>query len=180
MSPTPADDSYGTPEGVAAWAPLTVHKSGEYIDADIYTENDVINPSLSTVVNWIDKVSAMLNAALANHGFKTPLTVAKSVRMAADVVEEIVAARALFVNNKGRFFVDKAKGEIPSIIGVIAKELDDWVLMYAAGLEEDGNPRPGSELKIGVRSHDENGNEMFPIFQRDAFGNRFENWNKKR
>lgn len=179
MTPTPAADSYGTPEGVAALAPLTTHKSGEYIDPDVYTENDVINPSLSTVVSWIDEVSAMLNSALENHGFATPLTVPKSVLMAASVVQEIVAARALFVNNKGRFFVDKAKGDIPSIIGVIAKELDEWVLIFAPGLEAAGNPRTGAGLKIGVRSHDENGNEMFPIFQRDAFGNRFENWTNK-
>lgn len=179
MTPTPAADSYGTPEGVAALAPLTVHKSGEYIDADIYTENDVINPSLSTVVDWIDKVSAMLNIALRNVGFKPPLTGSESLLAAASIVEEIVSDLARYVNQKGRFFSDKFQESGESMWRTIREDLEAWVELYAPGLEAEGNDRSGLSIKIGVRSHDEQGNEMFPIFQRDAFGNRFENWNKR-
>lgn len=175
MSPV-AVDSYGTPEGVAALA-MTWTSDGEWLDATIYV--DATNPSLETVITWIDQVSAMLNTALENQGFQTPLTVPRSILAASHIVEGIVSDLARYVNQKGRFFSDKFAASGVSLWQTIRNDLKEWALEYAPGLESDGNPRPNTSIKIGVRSHDENGNEMFPIFQRDAFGNRFTDWSKK-
>jgi len=173
-APEPAADSYGTAEGVAALA-STWTRDREWFDDDPpYVE--ATNPSLTTVVRWIDQASSMLNIALENNGFTVPLQQARSIEAAAMLIEEIVSDRARFVNNKGRFFSDDAQHSKVSMLEAIAAEIDAWVLMYAPGLEANGEQRSGLSIKFGVRTHNDKGEATFPIFQRDAFGNKFIDW----
>jgi hypothetical protein len=175
-TPTPATDSYGTVEGVAALA-NTWTDAGVWLDTDAYVTET--NPSLTTVVRWIDQVSGMLNTALSGYGFVTPLTTTKSVLAADSVVEGIVGDLARYVNQKGRFFSDKFQANGVSVWRTIRDDLDLWVKEYAPGIEANGDARNQSNMyKVATRGFDEAGNEIFPIFQRNGFGNRFENWTK--
>jgi hypothetical protein len=175
--PAPALESYGTEEGVAALA-NTWTRAGAWFDQDVYVE--ATNPSLTTVVTWIDQVSGMLNTALAGYGFVVPLTKKNSVLAATSVVEGIVGDLARYVNQKGRFFSDKFQGGA-SVWSQIREDLSIWVKEYAPGLEANGETRSASNVyAVGSRGFDADGHEIFPIFQREGFGNRFENWTKKK
>lgn len=168
MPVEPAVDSYGSADGVAAYCQIFL-TDGAFFDVSAYV--DATSPDLTTVVNWIDEVSAMLNIALENYGFKVPLTEERAVIAAGAVVNEVVADRVKYIKNQGRFFSDKPNGN--GLLEMIAEYLDAWVKLYAPGLEAAGEERSGLSIKFGVRTHDEQGNETFPIFQRNAFGNRF-------
>jgi len=178
MPPEPAASSYGTVAGVAALARTWTDEDQTWHDADgIYVLEDS-NPSLTTVVRWIDQVSGMLNTALAGYGFATPLTSVNSNLAADSIVEGIVGDLARYVNQKGRFFSDKFQGDL-SIWTQIREDLGIWVKEYAPGLESNGDPRTSSNVyRVSTRSHDHAGEETFPIFQRKGFGNRFDDWTK--
>jgi hypothetical protein len=176
-TPSIASDSYGTVEGVAALA-RTWTTSDTFLDADVY--QDGTNPSLTTVVNWIDQVSAILNLALAKYGFTVPITTTRGVLAASSVIEQIVADLAAYANSKGRFMTDKYSKSGISIWRAIREDLDAWVLEYAPGLEQDGAARSASNMdEIGFRSTDNSGDPTFPIFQRDGFGNAFTDWDRQ-
>jgi hypothetical protein len=164
-------------EGVAALA-HTWTTDDSFWDADAYTE--ATNPSLTTVINWINQISAILNTALQKYGFTVPLVTDRAKLNAASIVEELVADLVGYANSKGRFLTEKFTEKGMSVWRAIRDDIDAWVLEYAPGLEQDGNVRTASNVdEIGFRSHDESGDETFPIFQRNGFGNRFTNWDHK-
>src|SRR5690349_10819511 len=101
---TIADDSYGTVEGVAALA-HTWTTNDTFLDEDLY--NEATNPSLTTVINWINQVSAILNMALQKYGFVVPLTTDRGTLNAASIVEELTADLVAYANSKGRFLTEK-------------------------------------------------------------------------
>ena len=174
---TIAADSYGTLEGTAALA-RTWTTDDTFLDADVY--QDGTNPSLTTVENWIDQVSAILNLALSKYGFNVPITTPRGVLAAASIVETITADLAAYANSKGRFMTEKFQDRGISVWRAIREDLDAWVLEYAPGLEQDGAERSASNMdEIGFRDADQRGNPTAPIFQRDAFGNRFQDWDKR-
>lgn len=178
MPPEPAADSYGTPEGVAALA-KTWTEEGAWVDPDEVYSIAGTNPTLTTVVSWIDQISAMLNIALDNYGFVVPLTAARAIKAASQVVEGYVSDLARYANNNGRFMTEAFAKENVSVWEQIRLDINDWVQLYAPGLEAGGATRTESNVyKIGTRSHDAAGEEIFPIFQRKGFGNRFDNWTK--
>jgi hypothetical protein len=175
--PTPAADSYGSPEGVAALA-STWTREGEWLDEDAYTQPT--NPTLTTVVEWIDQISALLNIALSNYGFVVPLATTRGVLAASSVIEGYVSDLARYANQKGRFASNKFEASGMSIWETIRDDLNAWVSLYAPGLEGDGEQRQASNVyKIGSKAFDATGEKVFPIFQRKAFGNRFDNWSKQ-
>ncbi len=60
---------------------------------------------------------------------------------------------------------------------VLRQEMADWVEQMSPGLEQMGATRTVTTLEgILVRDSDEAGDATFPIFQRDGFGNQFDNW----
>ena len=175
-SPEIAADSYGTPEGVAALSG-TWTESGGFFDADPpYAEAS--DPSLTSVVSWIDEVSAILNTALGNHGFKTPLSSAKSKKAADLIVNRIVSDLVDYAKSKGRFISAGFQKGTLSIFQAIVNDVDAWIGLYAPGLEANGDERSGTSIRIGYKSVDDSGKEVSAIFQRKAFGNVFEDWDK--
>lgn len=176
--PEIATDSYGTIEGVAALA-HTWTTDDTFLDADPpYTE--ATNPSLTSVVNWMDQISAILNTALAKYGFVVPITTNRGKLVTASIVEELVADLVAYANSKGRFMTEKFSDSGLSVWRAIRNDLDAWVLEYAPGLEQDGAARTASNVdEIGFRSSNERGEATFPIFQRDGFGNRFQDFDKR-
>ena len=176
-APTIAADSYGTVEVVAALA-HTWTTDDTFLDEDAYTE--ATNPSLTSVTNWINQVSAVLNVALAKYGFVIPITTSRGVLVASSIVEQLVADLVAYANSKGRFLSEKFTQSGLSVWRAICNDLDLWVLEYAPGLEQDGAERTSSNIdEIGFRDANERGDPTFPIFQRDGFGNRFQDWDNK-
>jgi hypothetical protein len=178
--PTPeiAIDSYGTVEGVAALA-HTWTTDDTFLDANPPYE-EATNPSLTSVINWINQVSAVLNTAMKKYGFVVPITTARGQLAAASIVEQLVADLCGYANSKGRFLSERFTQQGYSIWRAIRNDLDGWVLEYAPGLEQDGADREASNVdEIGFRSLDERGNPTAPIFQRDGFGNRFRDWDRR-
>lgn len=176
MPPEPSLDSYGTVEGVAALA-RTWTRDETFIDSTPYVEGT--NPSLSSVVMWIDQVSAMLNVALAKYGFVTPLTTVRSRLAAQAIVEQLVADVVKYVNNQGRFFSQRFLDSGQSVWRTVRGDLDLWVLEFSPGIVEAGESQGTTNIdEIGFRSTDEGGDPTSPIFQRKEFGNRFQDWDR--
>lgn len=174
MLPEPGTESYGTVAGIAALA-RTWTLDNTFIDATLY--DDGSNPDLTTVVTWVDEVSAMLNIALAKHGFVVPLSTTRGRMAARSIVNQVTADLVKYVNNQGRFFSQRFVDSGYSVWKSIRSELDLWVSEFAPGLAESGETQNASDLDaIGFRDTDEDGDHVFPIFQRKAFGNRFDNW----
>ncbi len=164
-------DFYGSPEGVAALSGVWTN-NGEWLDADAYTDATV--PSLADVSTWLEEVSAVLDISLAVNGFKVPVTQETAVKALDAIVNSLVADLCHFRNSSGRFFTDKVLqgGNTPMMI--IRSDITDWVTANAAGLEAIGAERTleSAISQIGTKHN-------FPIFQREGFGNVFENWSGK-
>src|ERR1043165_6310584 len=133
-----AADSYGTVEGVAALA-HTWTTEDTFLNEDAYVE--ATNPSLTTVINWINQISAILNTALAKYGFVVPVATDRGKLVAASIVEELVADLVAYANSKGRFLTEKFTDKGISVWRAIRDDIDAWVLEYAPGLEQGGEQR---------------------------------------
>lgn len=156
--------SYGNALGVGGYC-RNLASSGAFTTST--------NPSVGTVETWLEQISAMLDSALAVKGFVVPMTNPNAVNAAAVIVEQIVADMAKGANSTGRFFADKALESGRSMWAMIAEDMLAWVEMMAAGLEEMGAARGDTnENTIGYKT----GDIAFPIFQRDAYGNKFTDW----
>lgn len=162
-------NSYGAATDVAALTEL-------YTSSGSYTTGTI--PTLAQVESWIDQVSAIMNAALAGSGFVVPLTQADSVLAVKSYVIQAAVDLCHAANSAGRFFTDQALQRGVNPMSAIRKEILDWVETFADGLDALGASRSSTTGagEIGFRDADEGGDETHPIFQRDAFGNSFENW----
>ena len=133
-------------------------------------------PLLATVETWIDQVSGLMNTILASYGFSIPVTDADAVSMLAMFVEAEVAAMVEGVHGSGRFgptATAKGGGDRFAIIrGDVSKFVED----HAVGMERLGATRSQSSLTgLGYRDTDQSGTETHPLFQREQFGNTYEN-----
>ena len=160
--------SYGTVAEVQA---LT----GRYLISGAYTTAS--RPTLAQVEKWIDNASATLNVMLANAGFAIPITDADAAAACGQIVVEVVVDLCHAANSTGRFYTDKALSRGESPMRVLRQDMADWVEAMAAGLALLGATRTYSTLEgIAFRDTDNSGNATSPIFQREAFGNVFTDW----
>lgn len=156
--------AYGNALGVGAYC-RNLASSGTF--------TTTTNPTLSTVENWLEQISAMLDSALSTQGFVVPLENGNAVNAASVIVEQLVADMAKGANSTGRFFAEKTLNNGMSMWKMIADDLLAWVEMMAPGLEEMGAERGDTNINtIGYKS----GDTEYPIFQRDAYGNKFTDW----
>jgi len=150
---------YGTVEGVAAIA-STWTLDGEFVDPDVYQSGS--NPPLSTVEAWLETMSALMNAALKDNYFQTPIldpypapypvSLAAVNQQCNILVADLVAAR----NQQGRFFLQTADvSRDLTNWAKIQKELIDWVKANAETFLAEGVPqitansiRPGQTAVI--------------------------------
>lgn len=160
--------SYGTAPGVAALAKRYTNNGSWTTDT---------NPSQATVTGWLAQISAMVNIALATKGFTTPITDTDVTPALDGLVNALAADLAASANSSGRFYTDKALENGVSPLAIIRKDILAWVDANADGLKALGASRTASPaMNILTRTADEGGHETAPIFQRDAFGNHFDNW----
>jgi len=161
-------NSYGTDEEVAA---LTKR----YTNAGVFDTNT--NPTIAQVEQFIDRRSGLLNVKLSALGFDIPVTQATVKLMLDDIVVSQVSELVFYANSAGRFH-DNQKGR--QGIGItLDAELNKWLEENAEGMEALGASRSaGTGTRLGFRATDEAGDDTFPIFERDAFGNDFTEWDQ--
>ena len=164
-------NSYGSAAGVASYVPRYANNSATF---DTNTR-----PKLADVEAFINQISSLVNALLASNGFKIPIT-QSDVKSAITVfIEQEVAAIAEGINGSGRFG-PTTKTPNQSRFKIIMDDIEAFITQHADGFENLGAVRDKpSGIEILTRGFDAAGKETFPIFQRNAFGNRFENWNKR-
>lgn len=168
---TTGANSYGTAADVAAFTSI-------YTDTTTHLYTTATIPTLANVESWIDQVSAIMNSALAAQGFVIPVTQADSVLSIKSFIVEAVADLSHAANSAGRYYTDAALQRGDSPMTGVRRSILTWVEMFANGLAELGAARSGetSMGDIGFRDTDNRGNATSPIFQRDGFGNTFQDW----
>ena len=161
-------NSYGSASGVASYVPRYANGSATF-DANT-------RPKLAQIESFIDQISSLVNAILASNGFKVPITQADVILSITVFVEQEVAAIAEGINGSGRFGpTTKTPGK--SRFQIIMEDISAFILEHADGFENLGAERDQpTGMEILTRGVDAAGKESFPIFQRVAFGNIFENW----
>lgn len=161
-------NSYGSVAEVAAM-------TARYLIGGTYTT--ATRPTLAQVEKFIDNASSTLNVMLAKAGFSVPIVQADAKAACGEIVVECVVDMCHAANSTGRFFTDRALERGMNPMKAIREDIADWVESQAPGLEALGATRDTSQLGgIAYRGTDENGDEIFPIFQRGGFSNKFDNW----
>ena len=164
-------NSYGTAGEVAALSQTWTH---------VGVFDTTTRPTLAQVESFIDQISGIMNVALSKQGFIIPVSQATAVMAIKSIVVQLVSDLVQAANSSGRFFTDRALAAGVSPLRAIRLEISDWVEDQSRGLVNLGIAQVGTTATdfIGFRSTDESGDAITPIFQRDGFGNKFENWNE--
>ncbi len=161
-------NSYGSAPGVASYVPRYANGSATF---DTNTR-----PKLAQIETFIDQISSLVNAILASNGFKVPISQADAKPAITIFVEQEVAAIAEGINGSGRFG-PTTKTPNKSRFQIIMEDISAFILEHADGFENLGAERDQpTGTEILTRGVDAAGKESFPVFQREAFGNVFENW----
>ena len=161
-------NSYGSAVGVASYVP-------RYANGDA-TFDPTTRPKLTQVETFIDQISSLVNAILSSNGFKIPITQADAKSAITIFIEQEVAAIAEGINGSGRFG-PTTKTPSRSRFAIIMEAINAFILEHADGFANLGAERDQpTGTEILTRGVDAAGKESFPIFQRGAFGNVFENW----
>ncbi len=169
------DTSYGSIEEVAALVPRYTNTDGNWIAK---AESGATRPTLEDVERYVDRVSGLINTYLAQEGFNVPVSEPIAKAALDDLAITFSVELCHVSNSAGRFFTDRQLRKF-SPLQVIRDEIAMWITSHAAGLENLGAAR-GTSLaeQIAFRDLDNSGDEIFPIFQREAFGNKFQDWDK--
>jgi len=124
--------AYGTVAGVGAMNAL-------WSDSGSFTASTT--PTSTQVTSWLDKVSAMVDTALADEGFTVPVTLAAVVKELDLLVEGIVSDLVDASHRTGRFYSENilTRGLSPFI--TIDKEVHAWVQRKSVGFENQGVPK---------------------------------------
>ena len=81
------------------------------------------------------------------------------------------------MHGTGRFMTERALSFGLGPMNTIRKELMKWINDMSDGWEALGAERGDSQKNaIGFKSVDDCGNDIFPITQREGFGNQFDDW----
>lgn len=165
---------YGSASGVASLTKKWTD-DGEFTDEAYLSclQDIVTHPTLTEVERWLTQISDTLDVALDGKGFVTPITTpTKCVNMVTVIVEQYVADLVKYVNNTGRFVTERAQESGVEPMLQIGKDILTWVNGNAPALEAAGAARtdeePGGRIVTKTNT---------PIFQRNAFGNKFQDWN---
>lgn len=141
---------YGTVEGVEALA-TTYTENGVFVDPDPVYDVEGSNPPLTTVIDWLDSVSAFMNMALMEEYFIPPVELSvspNSYKAISEYVNSLVADLVAARNSHGRFFTDAAQNSPMTRFAQIQKDLKEWVAQHADALAADNVPqRSRSSIK---------------------------------
>lgn len=149
--------------------------------ATMWTSNGVFTnttrPTIEQVEGWLDQVSSLADVSLKRAGFtQTPVTEATTVNALAFLVNGLVVDLVHASHSTGRFFADRNIKNGTNTRALIIHDIDQWVSENVDGLIEVGLEFNAISEGIGFKDTNEAGEELFPIFQREAFDNAFDNW----
>jgi hypothetical protein len=162
-------NSYGDVSEIAALIP---RYANEVVLFDAST-----TPALSQVESLTDQVSGIVNGLLNQYGFSTPVTQADA-KLALDLfVNEQVAVLVEATNVRGRYGPGNDQPYEGASLVTILRDAQEFIEGNAVGFERLGATRSSDPLSgISYRDTDEGGDDTAPIFQRDAFGIGFKDW----
>lgn len=162
---------YGTEAGVAALVPTLLSGAG------VFTANT--RPTYAQVTSWLGQVSAMLDSVLAQNGFDTPITEATVTPMLDMFINEEVAAIAEGVNGSGRFGPTGKEPHGKGRFAIILSDVEAFVARQGNGFERMGAARTYPSIYgIDSKTYNRTGDEVYALFQREAFGERTINWDE--
>lgn len=167
----PGASSYGTLAQVAALTPKFASRAGTFDDAT--------RPTGAQVAAYIDQVSSIINALLAQNGFSIPVTDADATPAIILFVTSEVAAIVEGINGSGRFgpTVAGRRGGRKSRLQLIMEDAKEFIEIAAIGMERMGATRAQNVASgLGFRQYDESGDEVKPLFQREQFGEEYKDW----
>lgn len=161
---------YGSATGVGALCPRF---SGDDHDFAATT-----HPTAAEVGTFLDQMAGLINSVLAEEGFATPLSSPDTVKDALDgFANQEVAAIVNGLNGSGRFGPSSKSVQKTGLFGLVLEDVRSYITGSVAGFVNLGaNRERDSAEQIGARLTDEAGDDVHPIFQRKAFGNRFTDW----
>jgi hypothetical protein len=161
-----ATNSYGSIEEIADLAP-------QYTISGVYT--DGTRPTVEAVERFIDRISATLNALLAQAGFAIPVTNADAKLVCDEFVTESVVDLVDAVNRTGRFYRDRLGSK--SRWAMIREDAEEFIGEHAAGFEALGAERT-YHLTYGLDYNDQDdaGDDIEPIFQRKMMRQTVVDW----
>lgn len=122
--------AYGSASGVAALSSQWTNDDGEF---DVSTR-----PTLAQIEDFLDQVSQLMDTALADEGFVTPITIAAVLGEIGLLVNGVVKDLADYSHSTGRFFAEKTLETGMSPFMTVDKELHEWVKRKVVGLETQG------------------------------------------
>lgn len=161
-------NSYGDTEEIAALVPLRADGSGFFTIST--------RPTLAQVESIVDQVGGLINSVLAEYGFAIPVSQADAKLMLDLFANQEVAAIVEGINGSGRFGPTAGR-EPGSRFEIIMSDVRTFIEQNAVGIERLGATRSHDSLAgLKYRATDERGNATFPLFQRDAFGATFTDW----
>ena len=162
-------NSYGSATGVAVLVPRYANTGGAF--------DGTTRPTLTQVEGQIDMMSSLVNGMLATNGFSIPVTQADVVLSLAHFVNTEVSSICEGINGSGRFGPTTKSEGGKGRFALLVEDVKEFIEANAIGWERMGATRPYSATAgLGFMETDAAGNNVFPIFQRNAFGNEFEDW----
>lgn len=162
---------YGSATGVAALTSMWTNTSGVF--------DETTAPKLSQVQGWLEQLSNVADLALRQYGFtSTPITDPTAIGMLSFLVEGLAADLVLVSHKAGRFYSERAIKIGANVQTIIGSEINAWVRDNVEGLVLLNLEREELAEGIGFKETNEAGDELFPIFHREAFQNVFENWDR--
>lgn len=160
---------YGDANNVAAKCSMWTNTSGLF--------DETTAPKKSQVENWIEQLSSVADLALRQYGFtSTPVTDPTAIGMLSFLIEGLAADLVHDSHRTGRFYSERAIKIGKNVQMTIGSEILAWVGGNVEGLVILDLEREEIAEGIGFKDTNEAGDELFPIFHREAFDNVFENW----
>lgn len=161
-------NSYGDTDEIAALIPRRA-SSGSF--------DETTRPTLAQLESIVNQVSAVVNAVLSQAGFSIPISQADAKLMLDLFVNQEAAAIVEGINGSGRFGPTAKRTGGKGRFTIIMEDVEAFIKAQAVGIERLGATRTYDPIAgIGYRSTDVSGDSISPIFQREAFGNAFDDW----
>lgn len=162
------DNSYGSIGEIEALI-------GRYTDEGALTA--ATRPARAQVERFIDRVSAIVNVALAQAGFAVPVSQEDAVSALADFVVDQAVQLCYAANGAGPYApgAKQLRGRRPR--AAILQEAFDFVADFASGLQALGATRTRMLTNgLDCRTQDESGQDLVPFFHREMIDHEIDDW----
>ena len=155
--------TYGSADGVALYCQQWTNAGGKFDDTTL--------PTIDMVTQMLADVSSIMATALAKNGFTAQINDTNAFPAISAMVNLQVAELVRKSKSAARF---SQYGKGVNTLDAIRTGIASWIEDQAAGFELLGATRQVSNMgQIAFRGQDRRGNDIHPIFERDAFNNKF-------